>query len=125
MRDKGATPNVDPMKADSGTEKKAQDVEQVIPKEHADDMMVFPGNKYFKSQSVLSEALRDEVWRRVREDGKTVREVSAELGVDMRRVGAVVRLKAVEENWIKEVSLALCVRTSSLNQLYVGFNSMV
>ena len=66
--------------------------------------MVFPNNKHFRSQSVLSEDLRDEIWRRVKEDGKSVREVSVELQVEMRRVGAVVRLKAVEEGWRKEVS---------------------
>lgn len=74
-----------------------------IPREHADDFIPFPNNKHFRSQNVLSEDLRDEIWRRVKEDGKSVREVSVELQVEMRRVGAVVRLKAVEESWRREV----------------------
>lgn len=76
-----------------------------LPREHGDDFLVFPLNRHFKSQSVLSEELRDEIWRRVKEEGKTVREVSVELDVEMRRVGAVIRLKAVEEGWRQQVSL--------------------
>lgn len=37
-------------------------------------------------------------------DGKSVREVSVELRVEMSRVGAVVRLKEVEKQWKSIVS---------------------
>lgn len=65
----------------------------------------FPLNKSFFSQPVLSEALRDEIWRRVKVEGKSVRTVSVETGVEMRRVGAVVRLVEVEKRMRREVCL--------------------
>ncbi|KAI9850660.1 MAG: hypothetical protein M1838_005305 [Thelocarpon superellum] len=73
-----------------------------LPPEDARDLRPFPLNAMFRSQSVLDEDLRQEIYRRVKEQGKSVKVVSAELGVEMRRVGAVVRLKAVEEKWIQE-----------------------
>ena len=63
----------------------------------------FPLNPNFVSQSILSEGLRNEIHARVRLQGKSVREVSIELGVDMRRVGAVVRLVELENRWRREV----------------------
>ena len=80
---------------------------QRIPKEGGDDFMPFPLNRQFRSQSVLAEELRDEIWRRVMEKGQSVRVVSAEMGVDMARVGAVVRLKTIEHEWIEQVCLIL------------------
>lgn len=76
---------------------------KAIPRETADDLMPFPLNKEFRSQSVLSEALKDEIFRRVTKDGKSVKVVSAEMGVEMSRVGAVVRLKSVEQEWVNTV----------------------
>ncbi|KAI4275586.1 MAG: hypothetical protein LQ337_003098 [Flavoplaca oasis] len=73
-----------------------------IPKEMADDLMPFPLNRQFRSQPVLSEELRDEIYRRIHQEKKTVRTVSAELGVEMQRVGAVFRLKTIENQWIEE-----------------------
>lgn len=55
------------------------------------------------SESILSAELRGEVYRRVVEQGKGVREVSVELGIDMRRVGAVVRLVELEKRWASQV----------------------
>lgn len=74
-----------------------------IPREQADDLMPFPMNRQFRSQPVLSEELRDEIYRRIIEENMSVRAVSAELGVEMRRVGAVFRLKTIENQWIQEV----------------------
>lgn len=65
--------------------------------------MPFPLNRNFSSQSVLSEELREEIWARVVLGRKSVKVVSAELGVDMNRVGAVVRLKTVEKEWMRKV----------------------
>lgn len=67
------------------------------------DPKPFPLNPLFISQSILSESLRLEIWRRVKEEGKSVRQVSVELGVEMRRVGAVVRLVEVERRMRAEV----------------------
>ena len=75
----------------------------VITKETVEDLMPFPMNRAFRSQSVLSEELKDVIWKRVMDDGKSVRDVSAALGVEMRRVAAVVRLKGVENEWNKQV----------------------
>ena len=76
---------------------------EAIPRETADDLMPFPLNRQFRSQAVLGEELKDEIYKRVTQQGKSVRLVSAELGVEMRRVGAVVRLKSVEKEWIDKV----------------------
>ncbi|KAL8686525.1 MAG: hypothetical protein Q9224_005421 [Gallowayella concinna] len=73
-----------------------------IPKEMFDDLTPFPLNRQFRSQPVLSEELRNEIYRRISEEGKTVRTVSDELKVEMRRVGAVFRLKTIENQWIQE-----------------------
>lgn len=64
----------------------------------------FPLNDHFISQPILSEQLRKEIWRRVKVDGKSIRIVSVELGVEMRRVAAVVRLMEIEKQWRAEVS---------------------
>lgn len=74
-----------------------------IPKEDAHDLMPFPMNMQFKSQAVLSEELKDHIYDQVVRLGKTVKVVSAELNVEMRRVGAVVRLKTIEKQWVEQV----------------------
>lgn len=74
-----------------------------IPPETADDLMPFPLNRQFRSQAVLSEELKEEIYNRVMQQTKSVRLVSAELGVEMRRIGAVVRLKSVEKEWVEKV----------------------
>lgn len=65
-----------------------------IPKETAEDLRPFPMNNHFVSQSILSEELRVEIWRRVQEDGKSVRQVSAisdHHRPDLRPVRTVLR----------------------------------
>ena len=74
-----------------------------LPKESGEDLMPFPMNRQFRSQRVLSEELKDAIYERIMEKGSSVRNVSAALGVEMNRVAAVVRLKAVEKQWEKEV----------------------
>jgi len=75
----------------------------------------FPLNHAFRSHPVLSEELKEEIYSRVMEGGGSVRAVSAGLGVSLERVAAVVRLKAVEKEWIKEVGgrLPFCFLTPS------------
>jgi hypothetical protein len=63
----------------------------------------FPLNPAFRSHPVLSEELKEEIYNRIVGSGRSVRSVSAELGVSLERVAAVVRLKAVEKQWIEEV----------------------
>lgn len=76
-----------------------------IPDATTRDQMPFPLNRAFVSQPVLGGRLKDEIWFRIMVEGKSVRDVSAELGVEMSRVGAVVRLKEVEKEWERIVSL--------------------
>lgn len=65
----------------------------------------FPMNPFFRSEPVLSENLRQEVYRRVTVAKESLKLVSAELGIDVRRVAAVVRMMEIEKQWIKEVSI--------------------
>ena len=74
------------------------------PKERPGDMRPFPLNQAFRSESVLSEELREEVYRQVVGAGVDVSTVSAAFGIDLRRVAAVVRLKSIEKGWESEVS---------------------
>ena len=66
----------------------------------------FPLNLNFVSEPVLSEDLREEIFRRVVVLKKSVRAVSVELKVDMRRVAAVVRLVSLERQWRSQVSFS-------------------
>lgn len=74
-----------------------------LPPESMEDLRPYPQNAQFMSQPVLSVELRDEIFRRVKDEGLDVRTVSTQLGVAIERVGAVVRLKTVEEEWLKQV----------------------
>jgi len=71
----------------------------VTPPETIRDLKPFPLNGAFISQPVLGGMVKEEIWFRIMIEGKSVREVSAELGVEMARVGAVVRLKEIEKEW--------------------------
>ncbi|KAL4933115.1 mitochondrial 37S ribosomal protein mS45 [Aspergillus undulatus] len=57
----------------------------------------FPLNAAFVSEPILSEELRNEIHKRVMVGKKSIRAVSAEMGVDMRRVAAVCRLVEIEQ----------------------------
>lgn len=67
----------------------------------------FPLNQNFVSESILSEELRNEIYDRVVNQKKSVRAVSVDLGVDMRRVGAVVRLVELEKRQKQQVCVPL------------------
>ncbi|KAF1931678.1 uncharacterized protein M421DRAFT_56207 [Didymella exigua CBS 183.55] len=79
----------------------AQD-DSVLPPETQEDLRPFPLNQYFRSQPVLSEDLREAIFQRVKRDGATVSLASVEFGVSNERVGAVVRLKQMEKEWIAQ-----------------------
>jgi hypothetical protein len=81
--------------------------EQRLPPETAEDLRPFPLNKFFRSQPVLSEELREAIYRFVVKEGKTVPLASITFGVSNERVGAVVRLKQMEKQWIAQVRLHL------------------
>ncbi|KAI4786165.1 hypothetical protein E4T44_13938, partial [Aureobasidium sp. EXF-8845] len=73
-----------------------------IPRERASDLRPYPLNNDFRSQAVLSEELRQEIYKKIVVEKVDLSTVSALYGVDMRRVAAVVRLKTVENNWVVE-----------------------
>jgi hypothetical protein len=75
----------------------------------------FPQNPTFESQPVLSEELREMIYLKVVRDQLSVRTVSTLMGVGMERVGAVVRMKQMERDWVHKVSSP----TSSLLQEHV------
>lgn len=62
----------------------------------------FPQNPLFRSQPVLDDPTRDLIWQKVMERGESLKSISAEMGVDVRRVAAVVRLKEVEKQWVQD-----------------------
>lgn len=74
----------------------------------------FPLNANFVSSPILGEELRNEIYKRVVKEKKSVRTVSVELQVDMRRIGATVRLVELEKRMEKEV----CVFFFFLPALY-------
>jgi hypothetical protein len=80
---------------------------KVLPKEKGRDLNPFPENQYFKSQSVLSEETRELIYEKVAKNGEKILNVSASFGVSMARVAAVVRMKDIEKQWVKEVSSTL------------------
>jgi hypothetical protein len=82
---------------------KKEDEDGKLPPETAEDLRPFPLNQFFRSQPVLSEDLREAIYKRVKKDGATVSLASVEFGVSNERVGAVVRLKQMEKEWIAQV----------------------
>lgn len=90
--------------AEKEKKKKAKgEEEDRLPPETVEDLRPFPLNKYFRSQPVLSEELREAIYQRVKRDGASVSLASVEFGVSNERVGAVVRLKQMEKEWIAQV----------------------
>lgn len=90
---------------DAKSEKKKPKDPSKLPPETAEDLRPFPLNQYFRSQPVLSEDLREAIYNRVKRDGATVSLASVEFGVSNERVGAVVRLKQMEKEWVAQVCL--------------------
>jgi hypothetical protein len=63
----------------------------------------FPMNPLFRSQPVLGLQARELIYNKVVVKNESLKAVSAELGIDIRRVAAVVRLMTIEKQWIQEV----------------------
>ncbi|KAI5802653.1 eukaryotic mitochondrial regulator protein-domain-containing protein [Pyronema domesticum] len=77
----------------------------------------FPLNPFFRSHPVLSEELKNHIHELVTVRGRSVRSVSARLGVSLERVGAVVRLKEVEKKWIEEGKPVATYLTKALHTM--------
>jgi len=75
-----------------------------VPRERMSDLRPYPLNQSFRSQPVLSEDLREQLYIQVAHYKHDISSVAASFGVDVRRVAAVVRLKTIEKQWEAEVS---------------------
>lgn len=73
----------------------------------------FPLNPHFRSEPVLSQRMRELIWQKVMDNGEAMKSVSQELQVDVRRIGAVVRLMEVEKRMRDNVSFAPFVLAGS------------
>ncbi|KAM4061167.1 eukaryotic mitochondrial regulator protein [Hirsutella rhossiliensis] len=62
----------------------------------------FPLNPLFRSLPVLDDSTKELIWDKVMKRGESLKAVSAEMNVDVRRVAAVVRLKEVQRQWEKD-----------------------
>lgn len=94
-----------------GTQSTAQTKDKskadAIPLEKTRDLRPFTANSSFISQRVLTSKFQEQIWKMVIEDGMSVRDVSAEVKVEMSRVAAVVRLVEIEKEWKRIVRVAL------------------
>ncbi|KAG0638207.1 eukaryotic mitochondrial regulator protein-domain-containing protein [Tuber brumale] len=77
----------------------------------------YPFNRYFKSQPVLSDAFREEIYARVKRQNHSIRQVSAALNVSIERVAAVVRLKQVEKEHVARGGKLSTFLTKALDQM--------
>lgn len=75
-----------------------------VPKERQSDLRPYPLNQNFRSQPVLSEELREQVYYLAVHQGFDLSSLAATFQMDVRRVAAVVRLKTIEKKWEAEVS---------------------
>ena len=96
--------------------------ESRVPREKPSDMHPYPLNHNFRSQPVLSEEMREELYRLVVLRKMDLQGVSAAYGVDMRRVAAVVRLKTIEKQWIEDVSCNTSLTSTPSRCFYDDFN---
>lgn len=76
-----------------------------LPPETTRDLAPFPLNRTFMSQPVLSSEFQRHIWKQVILHGRSVREVSAKVSVEMSRVAAVVRLVEIENEWMRMVRI--------------------
>ena len=77
----------------------------------------YPFNRYFKSQPVLSDAFREDIYTRVKQNNHSIRQVSAALSVSIERVAAVVRLKQVEKEHVAKGGKLSTFLTKALDQM--------
>ncbi|KAL3471370.1 eukaryotic mitochondrial regulator protein-domain-containing protein [Aspergillus californicus] len=65
-------------------------------------LRIFPMNSNYESAAILGEDLRYKIHDEVMNKKRSLKKVSVDFGVDMRRVAAVCRLVELEERWKKE-----------------------
>jgi hypothetical protein len=64
-------------------------------------------NLYYRSERVLSEELKEAIYLQWAEHSASLKDISQRYFVCVERVGAVIRMKQIERNWLKEVGFLL------------------
>lgn len=64
----------------------------------------FPNNPLYRSEKVVSEGTKRLIYERATEGGQALKAIAAEMGLDVRRVAAIVRLKEAQKQWTEDVS---------------------
>lgn len=64
----------------------------------------FPNNPLFRSEKVVNDPTRRLIYQRATQEGQALKAIAAEMGLDVRRVAAIVRLKEAQKQWTNSVS---------------------
>ncbi|TQW01237.1 Ribosomal protein S35, mitochondrial [Cordyceps javanica] len=59
----------------------------------------FPNNPLFRSEKVVNDPTKRLIYQRATQDGQALKAIAAEMGLDVRRVAAIVRLKEAQKQW--------------------------
>ncbi|OAA53286.1 Ribosomal protein S35, mitochondrial [Cordyceps fumosorosea ARSEF 2679] len=59
----------------------------------------FPNNPLFRSERVVNDATKHLIYQRATQEGQALKAIAAEMGLDVRRVAAIVRLKEAQKQW--------------------------
>lgn len=97
-----------------------KDQELKLPPESKEDLRPFPLNRFFQSQPVLSEDLREAIYQAMVDpvSPMSLQAASVHFGVSNERIGAVYRLKHMEKQWIaKGKTLAIPYRQAVMDML--------
>ncbi|KAJ3474629.1 hypothetical protein NLG97_g9757 [Lecanicillium saksenae] len=60
---------------------------------------VFPSNPLYRSEPVVNDTTRRLIYERATKEGQALKAIAAEMGLDVRRVAAIVRLKEAQRQW--------------------------
>ncbi len=64
----------------------------------------FPNNPLFRSEPVVNDQTKRFIYQRATQEGVALKAIAAEMGLDVRRVAAIVRLKEAQKQWTNSVS---------------------
>lgn len=74
---------------------------------HGTPGVVFPNNPLYRSEPVVNDPTRRLIYERATKDGQALKAIAAEMGLDVRRVAAIVRLKEAQNQATKSVCIFL------------------
>ncbi len=86
----------------------------------------FPNNPLFRSEKVVNDPTRRLIYQRATQEGQALKAIAAEMGLDVRRVAAIVRLKEAQKQWTNSVSFtvfafAFYTNTCMMKLLFINF----